>query len=106
MKDYKRISGTALGGGTFLGLCRLLTEVYHILFLVTFSLCRLLTEVVCVFFDDAVTLTLTEARSFDDAMSLAEGGDQKKVNMLVSDIYGGQEVQEVQEVQAPCLGIS
>lgn len=24
--DYKRISGTSLGGGTFLGLCRLLTR--------------------------------------------------------------------------------
>ena len=53
--EFKRVSGTALGGGTFLGLCRLLTQ----------------------------------AKSFDDAMDLADVGDSNKVNMLVSDIYGG-----------------
>jgi len=53
--EFKRVSGTALGGGTFLGLCRLLTQ----------------------------------AKSFDDAMDLADVGDSNRVNMLVSDIYGG-----------------
>eukprot|EP00658_Telonema_sp_P-2_P021891 TRINITY_DN18731_c0_g1_i2.p1 TRINITY_DN18731_c0_g1~~TRINITY_DN18731_c0_g1_i2.p1 ORF type:complete len:378 (-),score=101.57 TRINITY_DN18731_c0_g1_i2:638-1771(-) len=52
--DFVRVSGTALGGGTFYGLCRLTTGV----------------------------------QSFEEAMKLSETGDQRKVNLLVGDIYG------------------
>ena len=52
--DYTRVSGTALGGGTFLGLARLLTQ----------------------------------ARRFEEALEVAARGDARRVNMLVSDIYG------------------
>ncbi|KAL0276032.1 UNVERIFIED_CONTAM: hypothetical protein PYX00_003707 [Menopon gallinae] len=32
---------------------------------------------------------LTSAKTFDELLELAEGGDHRKVDMLVSDIYGG-----------------
>ncbi|XP_054262442.1 pantothenate kinase 3 isoform X2 [Macrosteles quadrilineatus] len=53
--EWKRISGTSLGGGTFLGLCCLLTG----------------------------------CNSFEEAIELATGGDNKHVDKLVKDIYGG-----------------
>ncbi|XP_067008362.2 pantothenate kinase 3 isoform X2 [Anabrus simplex] len=53
--NYKRISGTSLGGGTFLGLCSLLTG----------------------------------CNSFEEAIELATGGDNTRVDKLVRDIYGG-----------------
>jgi len=51
---FTRIGGTATGGGTFLGLGKLLTQ----------------------------------AKGFDELLSLAEKGDHRKVDMLVKDIYG------------------
>ncbi|KAK4882802.1 hypothetical protein RN001_006121 [Aquatica leii] len=53
--DYKRVSGTSIGGGTFLGLCCLLTG----------------------------------CNSFEEAIELAAGGDNRNVDKLVRDIYGG-----------------
>jgi type II pantothenate kinase len=53
--NYRRISGTSLGGGTFLGLCCLLTG----------------------------------CNSFEEAIDLATGGDNTRVDKLVRDIYGG-----------------
>ncbi|PSN54775.1 Pantothenate kinase 1 [Blattella germanica] len=53
--NYKRISGTSLGGGTFLGLCCLLTG----------------------------------CNTFEEAIDLATGGDNTRVDKLVRDIYGG-----------------
>jgi len=53
--DYKRVYGTSLGGGTFFGLCCLLTD----------------------------------CKSFEEALELAAKGDNKKVDKLVKDIYGG-----------------
>lgn len=53
--DYKRVYGSSLGGGTFLGMCCLLTN----------------------------------CSTFEEALSLAAEGDNKKVDKLVKDIYGG-----------------
>ncbi|XP_075164117.1 pantothenate kinase 3 fbl isoform X1 [Haematobia irritans] len=53
--NYKRVSGTSLGGGTFLGLCCLLTG----------------------------------CNTFEEAIQLATKGDNRKVDKLVRDIYGG-----------------
>jgi len=53
--DYERVSGTSLGGGTFLGLCTLLTK----------------------------------CATFEEALELAASGDNKNVDKLVRDIYGG-----------------
>ncbi|XP_067133732.1 pantothenate kinase 3-like [Centruroides vittatus] len=53
--QYKRVTGTSLGGGTFLGLCCLLTG----------------------------------CETFEEAIALAENGDNTNVDKLVQDIYGG-----------------
>lgn len=53
--SMRRVSGTALGGGTFFGLCKLLTR----------------------------------CETFDEALDAADRGDSRRVNLLVSDIYGG-----------------
>lgn len=53
--QYQRVCGTSLGGGTFLGLCCLLTK----------------------------------CSTFEEALELAAKGDNKKVDKLVKDIYGG-----------------
>jgi len=53
--DYARVSGTSLGGGTFLGLSCLLTQ----------------------------------CATFEEALTLAARGDNKNVDKLVRDIYGG-----------------
>lgn len=53
--EFERVSGTALGGATFLGLCKLLTK----------------------------------CEDFDEAMRMAERGDDRNLNLLVEDIYGG-----------------
>jgi len=53
--QYMRVSGTSLGGGTFLGL----------------------------------TCLLTKCKTFEEALELAANGDNKKVDKLVKDIYGG-----------------
>lgn len=53
--DYSRVSGTSLGGGTFLGLSRLLTN----------------------------------CTTFEEALELAAKGDNRNVDKLVRDIYGG-----------------
>lgn len=47
--DFERVGGSCIGGGTFMGLARLLTD----------------------------------ARSFEDALSLGAKGDRNKVDMLV-----------------------
>eukprot|EP01025_Chloroclados_australasicus_P053067 TRINITY_DN6208_c1_g2_i2.p1 TRINITY_DN6208_c1_g2~~TRINITY_DN6208_c1_g2_i2.p1 ORF type:complete len:616 (-),score=68.25 TRINITY_DN6208_c1_g2_i2:41-1852(-) len=52
--QYKRVSGSSLGGGTFLGLGKLLTGV----------------------------------GDYDSLLQLSMRGDNKKVDMLVGDIYG------------------
>ena len=53
--QYQRVCGTSLGGGTFLGLCCLLTK----------------------------------CTTFEEALQLAARGDNKRVDKLVKDIYGG-----------------
>lgn len=58
---HERVSGTNLGGGTFWGLCRLLTGV----------------------------------RNFDEMLELSSQGDSANVDMLVGDIYGGRDYEEL-----------
>lgn len=58
---HRRVSGTNIGGGTFWGLCRLLTGV----------------------------------RDFDEMLRLSEQGDNRNVDMLVGDIYGGMDYQNI-----------
>jgi len=53
-REFQRVGGTSLGGGTLWGLLSLLTG----------------------------------ARTFDEMLSLADEGDNTKVDMLVGDIYG------------------
>ena len=58
---FERVSGTNIGGGTFLGLCRLLTE--H--------------------------------TDFDQMLACSADGDNRKVDMLVGDIYGGRDYSNI-----------
>jgi pantothenate kinase len=58
---FERVSGTNLGGGTFWGLCRLLTRV----------------------------------RSFDEMLALSSTGNSANVDMLVGDIYGGRDYENI-----------
>jgi pantothenate kinase len=53
-REYERVSGSSIGGGTFWGLCSLLTGV----------------------------------TSFEELLELSSQGDNKRVDMLVGDIYG------------------
>ncbi|GMH37452.1 hypothetical protein BSKO_05325 [Bryopsis sp. KO-2023] len=59
--QHERVSGSSLGGGTFWGLCRLLTKV----------------------------------KNFDEMLELSMKGDNKTVDMLVGDIYGGRDYAQI-----------
>ncbi|KAL0748121.1 hypothetical protein Bca101_030123 [Brassica carinata] len=58
---YERISGTSLGGGTFLGLGKLLTK----------------------------------CKSFDELLELSHQGNNRVIDMLVGDIYGGTDYSKI-----------
>ncbi|CAF1724938.1 hypothetical protein HID58_085886 [Brassica napus] len=58
---YERISGTSLGGGTFLGLGKLLTN----------------------------------CKSFDELLELSHQGNNRVIDMLVGDIYGGTDYSKI-----------
>ncbi|ANM58053.1 Type II pantothenate kinase [Arabidopsis suecica] len=58
---YERISGTSLGGGTFLGLGKLLTK----------------------------------CKSFDELLELSHHGNNRVIDMLVGDIYGGTDYSKI-----------
>ncbi|KAG2302562.1 hypothetical protein Bca52824_031213 [Brassica carinata] len=58
---YERISGTSLGGGTFLGLGKLLTK----------------------------------CKSFDELLELSHLGNNRVIDMLVGDIYGGTDYSKI-----------
>lgn len=68
--QYERVSGSQVGGGTYWGLCRLCSHA------VSQSM-------------DEDTGTTPDKLTFATAFELATKGDATKVNMLVSDIYGG-----------------
>ncbi|XP_024004007.1 pantothenate kinase 1 isoform X2 [Eutrema salsugineum] len=59
--EYERISGTSLGGGTFLGLGKLLTK----------------------------------CKSFDELLELSHHGNNRVIDMLVGDIYGGTDYSKI-----------
>lgn len=61
--DYERVSGTSLGGGTFWGLARLLTNVE----------------------------SSVETDSWAEVQALGEHGDSNNVDLLVGDIYGEEQ---------------
>ncbi|KAK1268032.1 Pantothenate kinase 2 [Acorus gramineus] len=58
---FERVSGTNVGGGTYWGLGRLLTN----------------------------------CKSFDELLELSQRGDNKNVDMLVGDIYGGLDYSKI-----------
>ncbi|KAK4765647.1 hypothetical protein SAY86_026737 [Trapa natans] len=58
---FERVSGTSVGGGTFLGLGRLLTK----------------------------------CKSFDELLELSHQGNNRVIDMLVGDIYGGQDYSKI-----------
>ncbi|QCD82294.1 pantothenate kinase 1 [Vigna unguiculata] len=58
---FERVSGTSIGGGTFLGLGKLLTK----------------------------------CKSFDELLELSYRGNNREVDMLVGDIYGGMDYSKI-----------
>jgi len=58
---HERVSGSNIGGGTFWGLCRLLTGL----------------------------------KDYDEMLKLSAQADNAKVDMLVGDIYGGRDYQNI-----------
>lgn len=58
---FERVSGTSVGGGTFWGLGKLLTQ----------------------------------CKSFDELLEMSHGGNNKAVDMLVGDIYGGTDYSKI-----------
>ncbi|XP_019059320.1 PREDICTED: pantothenate kinase 1 [Tarenaya hassleriana] len=58
---YERVSGTSLGGGTFLGLGKLLTK----------------------------------CKSFDELLEISQQGNNRAIDMLVGDIYGGMDYSKI-----------
>ncbi|KAL2519536.1 Pantothenate kinase 2 [Abeliophyllum distichum] len=58
---FERVSGTSVGGGTFLGLGKLLTK----------------------------------CKSFDDLLELSHQGNNRVIDMLVGDIYGGMDYSKI-----------
>ena len=58
---HERVSGSNIGGGTFWGLCRLLTGL----------------------------------KDYDEMLTLSAQADNAKVDMLVGDIYGGRDYQNI-----------
>ncbi|KAI4383562.1 hypothetical protein MLD38_009388 [Melastoma candidum] len=58
---FERVSGTSVGGGTFLGLGKLLTQ----------------------------------CKSFDELLELSHKGNNRVVDMLVGDIYGGNDYNKI-----------
>ncbi|XVF50319.1 hypothetical protein PTKIN_Ptkin04bG0087400 [Pterospermum kingtungense] len=58
---FQRVSGTNVGGGTYLGLGRLLTK----------------------------------CNSFDELLELSQKGDNRTIDMLVGDIYGGLDYSKI-----------
>ncbi|MBA0806533.1 hypothetical protein Gohar_005984, partial [Gossypium harknessii] len=68
---FQRVSGTNVGGGTYWGLGRLLTKCNR-----PYSL-------------------LTPLFSFDELLELSQRGDNRTIDMLVGDIYGGMDYSKI-----------
>ena len=68
-KHYERVSGTMIGGGTYYGLLKTINDFKE---------------------NNSNNINNTDnILTFNKAFEYALKGDSKKVNMLVSDIYGG-----------------
>eukprot|EP00898_Chlorokybus_atmophyticus_P002460 jgi/Chlat1/3214/Chrsp22S03498 len=77
--DFARVSGTNLGGGTFWGLCRLLTKCQR---------CSSMQSL-------HPNILVCTATSFDEMLELSAKGNNATVDMLVGDIYGGVDYAKV-----------
>lgn len=75
--EFERVSGSALGGATYWGLCK----VSHVDW---FCVCHVFIVVVLWDFQ-----LLTRYTSFDESMEAARNGVVTRVNLSVGDIYGG-----------------
>lgn len=69
--EHERVTGTCVGGGTFLGLANVITGI----------------------------------NNFDELLDLSNQGDDKKVDLFVKDIYGGQDTPHIQ-LDSSSLAIS
>ncbi|KAL1070127.1 hypothetical protein V6Z11_D11G001200 [Gossypium hirsutum] len=68
---FQRVSGTNVGGGTYWGLGKATNEVQQVVFSLLFS-----------FF-------------FDELLELSQRGDNRTIDMLVGDIYGGMDYSKI-----------
>ena len=79
--EFERVSGSALGGATYWGLCKVRLN----LDCMSASRSLAFTTSVC----SARLQLLTSFTSFDESMEAARSGAVTRVNLSVGDIYGG-----------------
>ena len=87
--DFKRVSGSALGGSTYWGLCKVSSEARCTVAILLSHLVVTLDDAFAGLFSERSCQLLTSFESFDDSMEAASGGDIGHVNLNVGDIYGG-----------------
>lgn len=93
-KSFQRVSGTNLGGGTYLGLGRLLTKCNRSLFC-TCILSKKNHNLSYCWSYSFFTMLIYFLFSFDELLELSKQGDNTGVDMLVGDIYGGMDYSKV-----------
>jgi type II pantothenate kinase len=79
--DFDRVTGSALGGATYWGLCKVSVTIAAFLRNHNLLIMPLLFE-----FPPQL---LTSFKSFDESMEAAGSGAVNRVNLSVGDIYGG-----------------
>ncbi|KAJ6898190.1 pantothenate kinase 1-like isoform X3 [Populus alba x Populus x berolinensis] len=87
---FERVSGTSVGGGTFWGLGKLLTKCQR--WFVSSSLAITNSLVYSFIFSGYRCIFFL---SFDELLELSQRGNNRVIDMLVGDIYGGMDYSKI-----------
>lgn len=85
---FERVSGTSVGGGTFWGLGRLLTKCKRLLFSPSHW-----SQIYVASYSEKKDFIF--CCSFDELLELSHQGNNRVIDMLVGDIYGGLDYSKV-----------